>query len=455
MEKDDTMDFSVSLSADPEMTVLSKEMFECAMSIHSVKDALNILMSYRQFRTLKDILNAFANGADLRTALVDGLMSWQPTAVRENVDRKVRNWLNGSTTSIRKQDAFVLSRILKLSLEQTNEFLKMISGEGIHWRNPEDIAWCYAIVRDMEPAQILELLDRVEAIGTMKKAKPDIPSDHFTQEVHDRLQSVLSEDTDTLIAVLESEWGRLGKFHNTSYQLFTQYMDLLKDGYLESDRSYLYDEKKDDLRTLKNENKEKRAKDQAERLETARKEAKERGEVFLPDQPEYRLTLEYAAGTPELIVPEADSDQSILEEYLYRKLVPTRNQDEQNPVREALQRAIRQNWPDTASLSRMRKRQIDIPRKLLILLFLATDGSNSDFSDELLDEQWDEELSKDETFLDIYTRLNLMLNSCGFQKLDPRSAFDWMILYCISTGDLWESDERIRAMLTEMFPRES
>jgi len=39
-------------------------------------------------------------------------------------------------------------------------------------------------------------------------------------------------------------------------------------------------------------------------------------------------------------------------------------------------------------------------------------------------------------------------------KLDPRSAFDWMVLFCISTGDLWESDERIQAMLLEMFPKE-
>ena len=47
-----------------------------------------------------------------------------------------------------------------------------------------------------------------------------------------------------------------------------------------------------------------------------------------------------------------------------------------------------------------------------------------------------------------------MLNSCGFLKLDPRSPFDWMILFCISTGDLWESDARLRTMLTEMFPEE-
>lgn len=449
MSKNDTLASSIPLPAGSEMTTLSKEMFECALRIESVEDAVNVLMHYRKFRTLKDILVSFGDGADIRTVLVDGLMIWQPKAVRENVDRKVRNWLNGSTTSIRKQDAFILSRILNLSLERTNEFLKLTSGEGIHWRNPDDIAWCYAIVRDMEPVQILKLLERVRAIGTTPKAETNISPENFTQGVHERLQNVLTQDEDALIAVLESEWSRLGKFHNTAYQQFMRYTELLKKGYLDSDKSYLYTPE-DKLRSLSDKAMKKWEKDHVAVMETDRKKAKKEGEVFLPDQPEYRLTLEYAAGAPELTIPDENSDEKMLEENLYRKLIPVGNQDEMDPVREALQRAIRQNWPDVATLSRMRKRQIDIPRKVLILLFLATDGSNSEFED--LD---DEDLTPEESFLDIYTRLNLMLTSCGFLKLDPRSAFDWMILFCISTGDLWESDARIQAMLLELFPREN
>lgn len=436
-----------SSPSSTEMTVLSKEMFESALHIASVEEAVHTLMNYRKFRTLKDILISFGNGADIRTVLVDGLLLWQPEAVRENVDRKVRNWLNGQTVSIRKQDAFILSRILNLSLEQTNEFLKMASGEGIHWRSPEDIAWCYAIVRDMEPDQILKLLDRVRAMGAVPKATA---SSSYTQEVHDRLQDVLRQDEDALIAALEAEWDRLGTFHNTAYHLFTQYMDLLKKGYLESDSSYLYSTE-DNLLSLSDRNLAKWKKDHAAILESERRDAHKAGKPYQPDQPDYRPTLDHTPGMPELMVPDKNSDQDILEDYLYRKLVPLGNANNQNdPVRQALQRVIRNSWPDTASLSRMRKRQIDIPRKVLILLFLATDGSDSDYED-----LEDEDYTPEEAFLDIYTRLNLMLTSCGFLKLDPRSAFDWMILFCISSGDLWESDERLQAMLAEVFPDEN
>jgi len=441
---------NIQSSGDSQMTALSKEMFENALHIASVEDAINVLMHYRKFRTLKDILVSFGNGEDIRTVLVDGLMCWQPEASRESMDKKVRNWLNGRTTSIRKQDAFVLSRILKLSLERTNEFLKMASGEGIHWRHPEDIAWCYAIVRDLEPAQILRLLGRVRAIG----AAPKVASPKsYTQEVHEQLQNVLNQDEDSLIAVLKAEWSRLGTFHNTAYRLFTQYSELLKKGYRDSDKSYQYT-REDNLRSLSDKNLKKWENDHAAVIETARREAEEMGEPFLPDQPGYQLTLEDTAGTPELMTPEEISDEKMLEDYLYRKLIPVGNQEEVDPVRETLQRTIRQNWPDGASLSRMRKRQIDIPRKALILLFLATDGNDSEFENLEYEDFEEADYAAEDAFLDIYTRLNLMLTSCGFLKLDPRSAFDWMVLFCISTGDLWESDERIQAMLLEMFPKE-
>lgn len=451
----DTLAGKIQASGDSQMTILSKEMFESALHIASVEDAINVLMHYRNFRTLKDILLSFGSGEDIRAILVDGLLSWQPKISRESVERKVRNWLNGKTTSIHKQDAFVLSRILKLSLERTNEFLKMASGEGIHWRNPEDIVWCYAIVRDLEPAQILRLLGRVRAIGETPKVASH---KSYTQEVHEQLQNVLDQDEDSLIAVLKAEWSRFGTFHNTAHHLFTQYSELLKKGYRESDKSYMYAPKEEDddkLNSLSDKNLKKWKEDHAELVETARREAEAVGEPFLPDQSRYQLTLEDTAGTPEIMTPEEISDEKMLEDYLYRKLIPVGNQEEVDPIRETLRRAIRQNWPDTTSLSRMRKRQIDIPRKALILLFLATDGNDSEFESMEYGDFEEAGYAAEDSFLDIYTRLNLMLTSCGFLKLDPRSAFDWIVLFCISTGDLWDSDERIQGILLEMFPKEN
>ena len=61
-------------------------------------------------------------------------------------------------------------------------------------------------------------------------------------------------------------------------------------------------------------------------------------------------------------------------------------------------------------------------------------------------------LTRDEIFENIYMRLNQMLSSCGFQTLDPRSPFDWMVLYSICADEFWDVDQRLRDILLAMFP---
>ena len=67
----------------------------------------------------------------------------------------------------------------------------------------------------------------------------------------------------------------------------------------------------------------------------------------------------------------------------------------------AIEKNISDSWPDEAALSKMKSRKLDVTRKVLILLFLATEpGPNPD---------GEEELTRDEVFQDLYQRLNDML----------------------------------------------
>ena len=84
----------------------------------------------------------------------------------------------------------------------------------------------------------------------------------------------------------------------------------------------------------------------------------------------------------------------------------------------------------------------------MILLFIALD------EDPIEDEE-DLETSKEEKarerFESRYRRLNLMLVSCGYRQLDARNPFDWMILYAISVDDLFDCDNRLDELLSEVF----
>ena len=147
------------------------------------------------------------------------------------------------------------------------------------------------------------------------------------------------------------------------------------------------------------------------------------------------------------------STRDILETYMYRNYIPftkrprkTTNTNTEKLVFSALQRNIRQNWPDEETLSKMQHRKTDVTRKVLMLLFLATDGGYSSYSEEEFDP-----LSPEEEFEGMYTRLESMLVDCGFSKLDPRVPFDWMILFCMCTNDSLLIDERIQDFLKEIF----
>ena len=429
-----------------DMTSLSREMFEYALHVDSIQCAAQVLLSHPHVRTMDDILAEFANTANVKKQLVDGLCQWFPESSREALDRKVRNWLNGKNQSIAKEDAFAVSRIFSLSLERANEFLKMAAGEGIHWRNPEDLVWAYSIVQNLGTEQTRLLLD--QAAELCQQPAECVPiANAYTADVFEKLKPVLYHSQEELLSFLEAQKDSLGALHNTAYQLFCQFMDILSKGYADGDVAALFQE-------MTAKEKKRKETEKADREATARMEREDQKLAHpLNKTPDKEKRLQEMDGDTELYRPEAMSTSEILEIYLYRSLVPVKERGKGSTEASfsAIQRSIRQNWPDEATLSKMKSRKKDVTRKVLILLFLATDGFGSDFT---LDEDDEEPFTQEEQFLDLYTRMNLMLTSCSFQKLDPRNPFDWMILYCISTGDLWESDQRLPAMLRATFPEE-
>ena len=145
--------------------------------------------------------------------------------------------------------------------------------------------------------------------------------------------------------------------------------------------------------------------------------------------------------------------QDIVEQYFYRGIISRikQNGKENDIFTSAMQRSIKQNWPDEFTVSRILNKEIDVSRKSLILLFLATDGGNySTVEDDDEDDFY--EMSREDLFKETYTRLNTMLSDCGFSRIDPRSPFDWMVLYSMCVDELWEIDENMRDFVSEIYP---
>lgn len=383
------------------MTIITRRMHDNAMQMKTIAQARELLANCQQFRSLGDILKAFAECDDPREKIVNAILAFDPSKRRDSTDKKVRNWFNGTTNSLEKKDVYYLSRAMNFTLEQTDAILKYITSEGIHWRSPVEIIWCYAIANKLDYPNTFRLLQRVEKLGKKKTIEPEPVAGSYTDDIKLNILPLLNQPEEALLDYLSRSQHLLGACHNTAYDLFMKYNQILE------------------------------GTDQPEKI-------KRDGKV---------------------------SARYILEKYLFRCLIPTskRKKSEDSQSFNAVQRAIRQNWPDETTYSRMKSRELDIPRKVMILLFLAVDDGEPEekepdqydyeefdmFADEMYPEK---PLTRDERFEMLKKRVNRMLINCGFQVLDPRSPLDWIILFCMCTEDMIELDKRLEGVLTALFP---
>ncbi len=359
------------------MTEMSRMMFARAKDPMNIQDAVHLLEEGAKFRNFADKLNAFAYGRDIRKLLTDGLMENHPEAKFDAVDKKVRNWLNGRTQSVSKKDAFELAFILKLTLEDADRFISMVTEEGIHWRDVQELTYGFALSSGMTYSEANALYERMPKDAILENADAEAS----TSLIKDDILSV--SDEKALVEYVEKAISSLGKYHNTAYNLFMEYMQMLED-----------------------------------------------------------------AGIVDGLNEEKSmSVRDVLDSYLYRQTVPAGAKGKKEALSEA-QKVIKADWPDETTLSRMKSRQTDVTRKVLILLFLATNGGDAE---EDYDYDDDEELTRDEIFADAVQRLNLMLSSSGFMKLDPRNRFDWMVMYAMCAEDIFDVDERFSSFLSELY----
>ena len=116
----------------------------------------------------------------------------------------------------------------------------------------------------------------------------------------------------------------------------------------------------------------------------------------------------------------------------------------------AAQKAVKRLWPNATAIKNMRARKLDVTRKVLLLLYLVTEGLDDGAMDEAMG--W-EPASPAERLEEHTWDLDLMLHECGMSPLDPRNPFDWLILYSLrSDGEEEAMRDRLTAVLTALFP---
>ena len=368
------------------MTVLSRNAFETAaaadLSAARAAEALAAIPA----RRFSDILTQFAPEKAGRERLVEGLCGNDPARSRASMDKKVRGWLSGQYQPTGREDLLELCFVLGLSVEEADAFLAAAGEEGLHWRNPRELTYAFALRHGMRYPEAAALYARVRPAADPHGAGA---RESFTPLV--RQEAAMLNTEEDLRRYLLDAGERLGVFHNRAYRQFLDFLALL-----EKPRA--------------------------------------------------------AGGVEE----EGFTIRRIVETYLDSRFPAGWDKKTLDKKR----RSILAGWPDEVTLSHMKTGKADVNRKTLILLFLATDGGEEISDDWQEDVYWDEledQEDADADFRSSLLRLNRMLADCGYRMLDPRSPFDWVVIYCLRvTGDpdaMAGLSERLSEMLDVLFVR--
>lgn len=402
----------------------------------SAEEAVEKLCREVKIRTLPEVLARACGLSEddkksLKKSLVDRLMETTPDANRDSVDRNVRNWLNQGK-EVSKESAIQLCFALKLPYRDAEDLLYRLCGEGFHWRDPSDIVYLYSLLHGQTFTHAKKLYDSLKEKNLLKTPKNE-QKEVLTGEVRMNIETIRSDEE--LETFFRENISLLGKMHNTAYSIMMDFLSLLRQP------------EKDDRLQMQG------TADAKAFLDRVKEEERNRKPQY-DDYYNYREE-EHCDREVHFSSSEKMTSRDILSTYLYDKIVSRTTPagtDEKQIVEfsfELITNEIRKVWPEETTFSKIVNREIDVTRKLLILLFLATDGEKPDQEydyDEL-------ELTPQEIIEDRNSRLDTMLIECGFSPLDPRAPFDWMILYCICAEDILEIDDRLHMFLMMLFPQ--
>ena len=110
------------------------------------------------------------------------------------------------------------------------------------------------------------------------------------------------------------------------------------------------------------------------------------------------------------------------------------------------QKLLKRNWPNATVLKDIYGYRKDVPRKLLLLLYVITENCIDRVYSEL-DEGY---ITAQERIEDHWWTMNAILSDCGMPLLDLHNASDWLIMYAV-TADEESMSERLEQVIDQIF----
>lgn len=332
-----------------------------------------------------------------------------------SVNRKIQNWLKERNHPTNREDYFRIAFALDLTEAQLNFLLGLCTDYAVQYRDEREILLTWFLRNGYSYGQALDFLDMLPLSGHRSAAASALKSAPDSV-IFDAIRENLSRE-------------RRDAVHIRANERFVQ-------GYTEASR--ITHEIRNDFQM---------ARDLEDLRSCYMRNLDRFGQMHLRS---YYYLLQYLKQLvhPSSFPGESETDYSIetvMNTYLTLHMPVGRNLDKYSLV----QKLIKHNWPNLTHLRRILAQTEDVPRKLLMLLYVVTENSGgikSEYSE--LDEEY---ISLEERVEDHWWTMNALLTECGMAALDLRNAFDWLILYAVSADGEESMSSRLEGVIEELY----
>lgn len=357
-------------------------------------------------RSFSQTLRQMYPGEDIEERLESFFEEIRPSAKASSVKKKIRNWICDKNLPSSREDYYCIAFALGLDEDQLSLLLGMNTDYAIQYRDGREAVLSWFLRHDKNYREALDFLSSLPVLeqpaGTEKaeeteksccapvSAYSSCPGDNsiITHEIRDEFRLV--HNTEDLRDCYIRNLSRFGKLHLRSYYYFDQYLKLLGKpltNYYEKYNIHL--------------------------------EGKEQ------DEPDYSI-------------------EAVMNTYLSLHMPVGKKYSNYNLV----QRLIKENWPNSTSIKNIKNRIKDVPRKLLLLMYVVTEDSGLREDYREVDEDY---ITLEERVEDHWWALGGMLADCGMAPLDLRNAFDWLILYSIAADGDETMSQRLEMVVDTLY----
>ena len=362
----------------------------------TAEDVVEFLKNGAQYRSFSYLVSELYEGEDVAGCLMKGF--------RGEKDKNVRNWMNGSNSPQKREILFQICFILRLDEEKSNYLLGVFSENRIHYRNPSELAYAFALRKGESYAYAVNLSEKVNQIYEEERKL-------HMDEIR-RIDSRRQENVENKENKARTEAERIRKREK-------QEQDMI-----------LYTGRHKEM--FDNVNSEE------EFLDFIRQNS-----IYLGIQHEtaYEKFMELLN---VLQKPEPDekkySMEKVVDNYFKMNIPQKKNVRDMSK----LQKLVKKCWPSETSLNKMKNRQKDVNRKTMLLLNLLTENFDVEAADDEAYFYCDKAYTPDQLFEIRRSQLDFFLKTYGMNTLDYGNPFDLIVLYAIHPS-LTEQDDDFAA----------